>query len=85
MVLLSLLPPKDLFVNVEEKQIKKPVRIPIKNVEIHKPKGHGEGIYNPRDQIYVRKVKGVFQQLRQKMNFVWEGVKKMLNQNLSFC
>jgi len=58
-------------VNLDEKQLKKPVRIPIKNIEIHKPKGHGEGIYNPRDQIYVRKVTGLFQQLRQKMNFVF--------------
>ena len=41
--------------------------IPIKNVEIHQPVKNDA--YNPRDQIYVRKVKGVFQRLRQKMNF----------------
>ena len=44
-------------------------QIPIKNVKIHQPEK--SGVYKPRDQIYVRKVKGVFQQIRQKMNFVF--------------
>ncbi|REL28584.1 cytochrome c oxidase accessory protein CcoG [Thalassotalea euphylliae] len=45
--------------------------IPVKNVEIHQPKGGTQEQYKPRDQIYVRKVTGFFQQLRQKMNFVF--------------
>jgi cytochrome c oxidase accessory protein FixG len=45
-------------------------RIPIKNVKIHQPQSSVEE-YKPRDQIYVRKVTGLFQQLRQKMNFVF--------------
>ncbi|MFD2165589.1 cytochrome c oxidase accessory protein CcoG [Thalassotalea euphylliae] len=45
--------------------------IPVKNVKIHQPKGTSQEQYKPRDQIYVRKVEGVFQRLRQKMNFVF--------------
>lgn len=43
--------------------------IPVKNIKIHKPKDFGVEQYKPRDQIYVRKVTGFFQRLRQKMNF----------------
>ena len=45
-------------------------RIPIKNIKIHQP-NNGVEEYKPRDQIYVRKVTGFFQQLRLKMNFVF--------------
>ncbi len=45
-------------------------RIPIKNIKIHQPNKGVEG-YKPRDQIYVRKVTGYFQQLRKKMNFIF--------------
>lgn len=45
-------------------------RIPVKNIKIHQPNA-GVEHYKPRDQIYVRKVTGFFQQLRQKMNFVF--------------
>ena len=45
-------------------------RIPIKNIKIHKADSSVEQ-YQPRDQIYVRKVSGLYQQLRQKMNFVF--------------
>ncbi len=51
----------------EPEKAQSPERIPVKNVKIHQPKGEGQ--YNPRDQIYVRKVEGFFQRLRQKMNF----------------
>lgn len=44
-------------------------KIPVHNVKIHQPKGSEQGQYKPRDQIYVRKVEGFFQRLRQKMNF----------------
>lgn len=44
-------------------------QIPVKNVQIHKPDGAAHDNYKPRDQIYVRKVSGYFQQLRRKMNF----------------
>jgi cytochrome c oxidase accessory protein FixG len=47
------------------------LHIPVKNIEIHRPEHHGKESHNPRDQIYVRKVKGVFQLLRRKMNFVF--------------
>ena len=46
------------------------MNIPIKNVKIHQPKSATQD-YKPRDQIYVRKVSGYFQQLRRKMNFVF--------------
>lgn len=55
------------IVKSEEKQVVKGLEIPVKNIKIHKPKDAEH--YKPRDQIYVRKVKGVFQQLRRKMNF----------------
>ena len=51
----------------QDNNIKVSNQIPIKNVEIHQPAKNDA--YKPRDQIYVRKVKGVFQKLRQKMNF----------------
>lgn len=48
---------------------KKEVQIPVKNIKIHKAKG--VETYQPRDQIYVRKVSGFFQKLRQRMNLVY--------------
>jgi len=56
----------------EDKNTKVNHQIPIKNVEIHQPAK--SDAYQPRDQIYVRKVKGVFQRLRQKMNFFFLGL-----------
>ncbi|MBA6225614.1 cytochrome c oxidase accessory protein CcoG [Colwellia sp. MB02u-18] len=56
----SALKSKDKNINVSQ-------HIPIKNVQIHQPAK--SDTYKPRDQIYVRKVKGVFQKLRKKMNF----------------
>ena len=50
------------------------LHIPIKNVKIHEPKRNKDEHYAPRDQIYVRKVTGVFQRLRQKMNFFFLGL-----------
>lgn len=47
------------------------IQIPVKNVKIHRPETAKQADYNPRDQIYVRKVTGFFQRLRQKMNFVF--------------
>ena len=47
------------------------LHIPVKNIKIHQPEHAGNENYKPRDQIYVRKVKGFFQRLRQKMNFVF--------------
>lgn len=55
----------------EENKVKAAAKIPVKNVTIHKPESHGAKEYKPRDQIYVRKVSGFFQQLRRKMNFVF--------------
>jgi len=56
------------FIVKSEKEAKSyKIQIPVKNIKIHQPR-HAEQ-YAPRDQIYVRKVKGVFQRLRQKMNF----------------
>ncbi|MBL4910426.1 MAG: cytochrome c oxidase accessory protein CcoG [Alteromonadaceae bacterium] len=46
-------------------------QIPIKNIKIQAKKTQGVETYKPRDQIYVRQVKGIFQRLRQKMNFVF--------------
>ena len=57
--------------NSDEKQSKESLRIPVKNIKIHQPKDYGAEIYKARDQIYVRKVKGVFQKIRRKMNFVF--------------
>ncbi|WOH36562.1 cytochrome c oxidase accessory protein CcoG [Thalassotalea fonticola] len=42
--------------------------IPVKNIKVHRPKSGGVEQYKPRDQIYVRKVKGFFQNIRRKMN-----------------
>ena len=53
--------------NTHDKEINR--RIPIKNVEIHQPLK--DDAYQPRDQIYVRKVSGIYQKLRRKMNFVF--------------
>ena len=50
-------------------QVKNAVQIPVKNIQIHKAKG--VETYQPSDQIYVRKVKGFFQQLRRRMNMVY--------------
>ncbi len=50
--------------------------IPIKTVEIHQPAKNDA--YKPRDQIYVRKVKGVFQKLRRQMNFFFLAVFALL-------
>jgi len=46
-------------------------QIPVKNIKVQTKKTQGVETYKPRDQIYVRQVKGVFQRLRQKMNFVF--------------
>jgi len=56
-------------VKANEKKDVKHVQIPVKNVKIHRPEAVQE--YKPRDQIYVRKVTGFYQQIRQKMNFVF--------------
>ncbi len=53
----------------QELKNKKLVQIPVKNIKIHKPKG--VETYQPSDQIYVRKVSGFFQKLRQRMNLVY--------------
>jgi cytochrome c oxidase accessory protein FixG len=45
--------------------------IPIKNIKIHGNKNTGKERYKPGDQIYVRKVVGFFQKLRQRMNLVY--------------
>ncbi|MEW6997273.1 cytochrome c oxidase accessory protein CcoG [Colwelliaceae bacterium BS250] len=45
--------------------------IPVKNIKVHKPKDSSVEHYKPRDQIYVRKVKGFYQSIRRKMNFVF--------------
>ena len=63
----------------EDKNIKASHRIPIKNVEIHQPAK--SEVYNPRDQIYVRKVKGVFQKLRQKILSFWHYLRCYLGYN----
>jgi cytochrome c oxidase accessory protein FixG len=46
-------------------------RIPVKTVKIHKPAESEADRFSPRHQIYVRKMEGVFQRLRQRMNFVF--------------
>ena len=55
------------------KSTKKAVQqyIPVKNVKIHGSKNTGKERYKPGDQIYVRKQKGFFQRLRQRMNLVY--------------
>jgi cytochrome c oxidase accessory protein FixG len=52
-------------------------KIPINNIAIQ-PAKSGVEHYQPRDQIYVRKVSGVFQQLRRKMNFFFLALFAML-------
>ncbi len=52
--------------------------IPVKNIKIHPAKKPQVETYQPRDQIYVRKVKGIFQSIRRKMNFVFLGVFALL-------
>jgi cytochrome c oxidase accessory protein FixG len=49
---------------------KSAVKIPVKNVKIYPAKNSHER-YKPGDQIYVRKVSGLFQKLRQQMNLVY--------------
>jgi len=56
-------------VNEQELKNKSAVQIPVKNIVIHKTKG--VETYQPSDQIYVRKVSGFFQKLRQRMNLVY--------------
>lgn len=46
-------------------------QIPVKNIKIQPKKDHGVDTYKPRDQIYVRKVQGLYQRFRRKMNFVF--------------
>lgn len=53
--------------NTDNNKAKSQSSIPVKNIKIERPKTVEQ--YKPRDQIYVRKVTGFFQQLRQKMNF----------------
>jgi cytochrome c oxidase accessory protein FixG len=45
--------------------------IPVKNIKIHGTKNTGKQRYKPGDQIYVRKVSGFFQKLRQRMNVIF--------------
>ena len=54
----------------DDNQANQSTRIPVKNIKIHQP-NKGVEQYKPRDQIYVRKVKGFFQRFRQRMNFVF--------------
>jgi cytochrome c oxidase accessory protein FixG len=54
-------------VKSEKEQRNPNVKIPIKNIKIHQPRQAEQ--YKPRDQIYVRKVTGVFQAIRRRMNF----------------
>lgn len=56
-----------MSVSIEQENTKARIDIPVKNIKIEQPKPVEH--YQPRDQIYVRKVTGFFQQLRQKMNF----------------
>jgi len=58
-------------VSDQELKYKKSVQIPVKNIKIHQPKTKGVETYQPSDQIYVRKVSGFFQKLRQRMNLVY--------------
>ncbi|GAA0811447.1 cytochrome c oxidase accessory protein CcoG [Colwellia asteriadis] len=48
--------------------------IPVKNIKIHGQKNTGKDRYKPGDQIYVRKVSGFFQKLRQRMNIIFFAV-----------
>ncbi|WP_371187592.1 cytochrome c oxidase accessory protein CcoG [Thalassotalea maritima] len=63
----------------EDNKPAKPVQkiIPVKNIKVDK--GSAAAVeYKPRDQIYVRKVEGVFQRLRRYMNlfffFIFAGI-----------
>ena len=60
-----------MLVSSNRKDSKPVVHIPVKNVNIHPAKKGDGDKYQPRDQIYVRKVEGFFQRLRQRMNFVF--------------
>ncbi|QDO99956.1 cytochrome c oxidase accessory protein CcoG [Thalassotalea sp. PS06] len=54
----------------ENKSTSIPVKtIPVKEIKVHRPREAEVEQYKPRDQIYVRKVSGFFQRVRQKMNF----------------
>ncbi len=53
-------------------------QIPVKNIKVKAKKGSTVETYKPRDQIYVRKVEGFFQRLRQRMNFIFLGVFALL-------
>lgn len=58
--------------DIEKNEIKPTIeQIPVKNIRIQTKKDHSVETYKPRDQIYVRQVKGIFQRLRQKMNFIF--------------
>jgi cytochrome c oxidase accessory protein FixG len=54
------------------------VIIPVKNIKIHPASDQGQGVYKLRDQIYVRKIEGLFNTLRRRMNFVFLTVFAML-------
>ncbi|WP_286270922.1 cytochrome c oxidase accessory protein CcoG [Thalassotalea hakodatensis] len=58
--------------NKEQDNANNRLDIPVKNIKVERPDPVQE--YKPRDQIYVRKVTGFFQQLRQKMNFFFLGL-----------
>ncbi len=64
--------------NSENKKISSAQQIPVKNIKIKSKKTHDVEVYKPRDQIYVRKVQGIFQRLRQRMNFIFLGVFALL-------
>ncbi len=53
-------------------------QIPVKNIKVTAKKDSTVETYKPRDQIYVRKVEGFFQRLRQRMNFMFLGVFALL-------
>lgn len=57
--------------DIDKPKGEKPKSIAVTNIPIHPPRNHGVETYQPRDQIYVRKVEGVFQRLRQRMNFLF--------------
>ena len=67
-----------------ENQANKPAKtapsktIPVKNIKVHKPKSGAVEQYKPRDQIYVRKVKGFYQGIRRKMNILFMAVFALL-------
>ena len=51
----------------DNKKSASPTQIPVKNVKVHKP-AEEDVHFSPRSHIYVRKVEGFYQKLRQKMN-----------------